>query len=320
MPFILIFMAIFFSWLSVFFFDNPDLANYNDLIENCSLASPCSVEPLLWLLSDVSRFVNRYSDLNLTYLVYFFYQLTMLVAVSMTAKNIFLNKFKSLAFFFLWLFCFSPIVLFVQIRFGLAAALTILSYSYLLEKKERIKSYLSLLLAISSHFATLPHLISSFFLYKKESEVRNITLTKYFTYAGCISLALLFLKNGYLISYLPDFMSARISIYLNMGWDEVSSNTRDLSICMFLILTLSLVLNREKKNIYLVLGSFSFLPYMITPEIEIFVRFGLPFQYFLLVHFIDNIKSKSWWWICNSSLAMFFLYKMISNVYYLNSI
>jgi hypothetical protein len=34
---------------------NPDMDNYEVLLEACSISSPCAVEPLFWLMADIAN-------------------------------------------------------------------------------------------------------------------------------------------------------------------------------------------------------------------------------------------------------------------------
>ncbi|MDC4370981.1 hypothetical protein OHV45_13455, partial [Acinetobacter baumannii] len=96
--------------------------------------------------------------------------------------------------------------------------------------------------------------------------------------------------------------------------EGVSIATSVISFICYLTLILCPRLNDEKLNSLRIYGALGFLPYFITPELEILVRLGIPFQYLLLIYLFLTFRIKKVAILSTIPLLAFYSYKIFSSV------
>lgn len=307
----LFFTTIFFVRISLYLIKNPDLDAYKSLLRTSSEFS-LNIEPTILLFSSISYFF--YDLLAIEPIQFFYFQYIYLIQLflflgfyNLTNRSFILSNLL----LGLWLLMYGTLHALVQIRFGLANALFVYAFSLIFTDTKKIKIYILSVLAFFTHYSSALA-IGSLNIIRLKSDFLKINIIVHLFFI----LFLLFFKFGHILNFLPPFMMARLSGYLN-GDDLSNVSNSNASILMslicYIILILTPKLSDPKLNALKIYGSLGFLPYFLVPDLGIIVRLGIPFQYLLLPYLILTFKYKKIFFFSTLPLVLFYLYKIYSN-------
>lgn len=284
------------SLLSTLYISNPDLSNYRVLFFACSIFHFCSVEPIFWLISDLARALRL--ELTGLYAIYIFGTLFFISR----AGNLILGarSYRSIIFIVLWFSTFGMLHTLVQIRFGLGAAIAL--YVIALATSNMFAKFFAII-SVSSHFsmALVPLWVFLRDFFHSGFAVFNIL----------VAFFLVFLQSDFFVNIFPSFFVGRIMGYLS-GDSAVSLSAFSISLFFYIYIVVIYYLRRVGAD-YL-LAAIGFLPYIFARDFEIFIRFGVPFQYFLLLIFVRDFFYRP---ITLFPVFAFFVYKFLSTLTYI---
>jgi len=309
---LVIFNASFFlSYLARYFIRNPDINSYSDILFGSDSLS-FALEPMIGVLSEVSRNIAIILGFDAIYILYFLHVFLINIIIFLAFKNFFRDKIL-LSFFALiiWNFTYGVMHSLIQIRFGLANAIFIYGFSLLFIPKKNIKIFILGVLAFFTHYSSVLAVASLFIIRLRSSlDKKNSYI---FIHLGFIIFLLLF-KLGSLFSIMPEFMLARLSGYVgNNDLEQVSIFSIYISFICYVVLILAPKTNDEKVDSLRIYGALSFLPYFMVPELEIIVRLGISFQYLLIPYLFLTFRLKRVMLYTTLPLILFFGYKMFSS-------
>lgn len=311
--FLLILLAFLLTFSALNLINNPDLYNYIEIISNSDYLGS-AVEPMIGLLSFVSKNISSILPLNSIFLVYFLHIFTIVSCVFYGLKVSFNGSIaKGLIGLMIWLSMYGVIQCLIQIRFGMASSIAFLLFSLSLFRRPNKgnKPWRFAYLAMITHYSSIFVATTILLLGRKLS---FITRRKILLFHVGYAITLMLFKMSLIFSFLPEFMLARISIYINSENTElVSWSTSLIALVLYILLLFRSTPNINKEDVLRLFGILSFLPYFIVPEIEILIRTGIPFQYLLITYLFLTYKKKSY--LLNSTLPLivFFSFKVWSN-------
>ena len=311
--FLLILLAFLLTFSALNLINNPDLSNYIEIISNSDY-SESTVEPMIALLSVVSKNISSILPLNSIFLTYFLHIFTIVSCVFYGLKVSFNGSIaKGLIGLMTWLSMYGVIQCLIQIRFGMASSIAFLLFSLSLFRRPNKgnKPWRFAYLAMITHYSSIFVATTILLLGRKLS---FITSRKILLFHVGYAITLMLFKMSIIFSFLPEFMLARISIYINSEDTElVSWSTSLIALVLYILLLFRPTPNINKEDVLRLFGILSFLPYFIVPEIEILIRTGIPFQYLLITYLFLTYKKKSY--LLNSTLPLivFFSFKVWSN-------
>jgi hypothetical protein len=289
------FFAFVLAILAVRFIENPDILNYEVLLDACSIVDPCSVEPIFWIISDFVNFAGV--GLIGLYLIYIY--LLILFLWKSGGHVLGFRSNSAIIFPFVWFFSFGVVHGLIQIRFGLACAISLYVLSIPLSK---FKSYFLSGFAFLTHFSTGLIFVSNL-LYRK-------TLFSAAVFHFVTALILVSLKFGILSFFLPNFIESRLLVYFD---EKVGTSLFVIWLALFMeVYLVVFVFLKKLPSAYLV-AAIAFLPYLISPDNEIFIRLGVPFQYLLLLLFVKDFRHLSFYLL---PVFLFFSYKVLGSMLY----
>lgn len=311
--FLLILLAFLLTFSALNLINNPDLFNYIEIISNSDYLGS-AVEPMIGLLSFVSKNISSILPLNSIFLVYFLHIFTIVSCVFYGLKVSFNGSIaKGLIGLMIWLSMYGVIQCLIQIRFGMASSIAFLLFSLSLFRRPNKgnKPWRFAYLAMITHYSSIFAATTILLLGRKLS---FITSRKILLFHVGYAITLMLFKMSIIFRFLPEFMLARISIYINSEDTElVSWSTSLIALVLYILLLFRPTPNINKEDVLRLFGILSFLPYFIVPEIEILIRTGIPFQYLLITYLFLTYKKKSY--LLNSTLPLivFFSFKVWSN-------
>ena len=312
--FLLILLAFLLTFSALNLIYNPDLVNYIEIISNSDY-SESAVEPMIALLSVVSKNISSVLPLNSIFLVYFLHIFTIVSCVFYGLKVSFNGSIaKGLIGLMTWLSMYGVIQCLIQIRFGMASSIAFLLFSLSLFRRPNKgnKPWRFAYLAMITHYSSIFGATTILLLGRKLS---FITSRKILLFHVGYAITLMLFKMSIIFSFLPEFMLARISIYINSEDTElVSWSTSLIALVLYILLLFRSTPNINKEDVLRLFGILSFLPYFIVPEIEILIRTGIPFQYLLITYLFLTYKKKSYLLTSTLPLIVFFSFKVWSNV------
>ncbi|WP_458047873.1 EpsG family protein [Providencia stuartii] len=312
----IILLSILICYLSIYIIYNPDKLNYISLIHSCSLLTPCPVEPSFWVISDCAQIISSLFDIDIVFTTYFLFQIITLYLIYLSALLFFDSYTKIILFFTIYLFCYSLIVITIQIRFGLALGFSTLAFSMLYNNYTKNVYAIPITLGSLSHFSILPLFI---FIVKNIFNLK-ITLKKYLSIIIFFTMLLYSIKYRLIFIILPDFVSARLYQYFITNLQPSSFFNQVVSIVLMLWFSIALfkIKRTDEKDRWLLLfGCISFIPYIVYPEMEILIRIFIPFQYLLMVFYIKTFIYSRYFILTTAPLTVFFLYKAFSSSSYI---
>jgi hypothetical protein len=308
--------AVFLTNISLFVINNPDEYNYLQIM-NSSTGISFAIEPTVYFFSESARFFSDFFELEPIFFFYFQYIFIIQFFLIFAFLNFFKKSFFiSYTLLLIWLLTYGLMHGIIQIRFGLASCIFFFLYSLFYRHSDDVKlmflAYIPFgLLAFFSHYSSILSILSLFVIWYRNS-FKNIDSGKV---AHIIFImVLLAFKFGYILNFLPEFLVARIGIYINSDdYEPVSNITILFSILCYILLIISPNLKSKKLNSLRIYGALGFIPYFITPELEILVRLGIPFQYLLLPYLFLTISYKRVFFFSTIPLLLFYLYKIYSS-------
>lgn len=308
---LIILLAFIYTLLAIYSINNPDYPNYQDLVKSFSTESiTLNIEPILGVLSYISIIISDSTGVDSTIVIYFMYILLMQIFLYLALLNIFNNLIKSSLILILWFFLYGTIHFLIQIRFGLANCVFLYLFSLTFIRSSFTKFGMISVLTFLTHYSSILSIFSAFverfkniFFARKSFYIFNIVFA--FVLIAVTKLNLLYL--------LPDFMLGRISNYFQSDLEGVSVFTTIMSIFLYLLLFFTKP-GTNKIDSLRMYGVASFLPYIITPEVEILVRLGTGLQYLLLPYFFLTYKIKRLLLTSTIPLLFFYIYKLYSNI------
>lgn len=306
------FSALVLTWVSLYLIDNPDLGPYISLFYYGD-SSESTVEPTMYILGFLAKFFSNILNIDPILIFYFNYifilQVFLLFGFYNIAKRSIIN---SNILFFVWLLVYGTMHCLIQIRFGLANAMFVYIFSLFYSNKSILKTYLLGVLGILTHYSSIFAIFSLFYIRIKDKLFQT---PSYKLIHLSFIIILLSFKFSLIFSILPDFIYVRLTGYLtNDELEGVSTATSVISFICYLTLILCPRLNDEKLNSLRIYGALGFLPYFITPELEILVRLGIPFQYLLLIYLFLTFRIKKVAILSTIPLLAFYSYKIFSSV------
>lgn len=306
------FTTLILTWVSLYLIENPDLGPYVSLFYYGD-SSESTVEPTMYLFAFLAKLLSSFFSIDPILIFYFNYifiiQLFLLFGFYNFAKKSIIN---SNILLFIWLLVYGTMHCLIQIRFGLANAIFIYVFSLFYANKSILKTYILGFLDILTHYSSIFAVFSLFYIRIKDKLFQN---TSYKLLHLTFITILLSFKFGFIFSILPDFIYVRLIGYLtNDELESVSILTSVISFICYLILIFCPRLNNEKLNSLRIYGALGFLPYFITPELEILVRLGIPFQYLLLIYLFLTFKIRKVAILSTMPLIVFYSYKIFSSV------
>lgn len=304
-----IFLAIIYTYFSLELINNPDYLPYKAIIENFN-GITLSIEPIIGIITYVSIPISTILGIDITVLVYFIYILLMQLFLYFALVNIFGNALKSTLIVIFWFFIYGTVHFLIQIRFGLANCIFVYLYSLLFNRSSILKFISTSSLTFFSHYSSILSIIAAFI-----ERFKNIFFeTKSFYLFNLIfGISLILITKLNLLHLLPGFMVARLSSYLQIDTGSVSPATTIISIILYLLLFITKSINNRIDSMRMY-GMASFLPYIISPEVEILVRLGIALQYLLIPYFFITYKRKKLLITSTLPLLLFFVYKGYSNI------
>lgn len=311
--FILFILSVLLTYISNYIIKNPDYLSYTEIILTSTLLE-LTVEPMIALLSILSKNVSLFLPLNSIFLVYFLHIFTIVSCLFYGLKVSFNGSIaKGLIGLMIWLSMYGVIQCLIQIRFGMASSIAFLLFSLSLFRRPNKgnKPWRFAYLAMITHYSSIFVATTILLLGRKLS---FITSRKILLFHVGYAITLMLFKISIIFSFLPEFMLARISIYINSEDTElVSWSTSLIALVLYILLLFRPTPNINKEDVLRLFGILSFLPYFIVPEIEILIRTGIPFQYLLITYLFLTYKKKSY--LLNSTLPLivFFSFKVWSN-------
>ncbi|MCU4325315.1 EpsG family protein [Acinetobacter johnsonii] len=306
------FSALILTWISLYLIENPDLDPYISLFYYGD-RSESTVEPTMYLLAFLAKSLSSFLSFDPILIFYFNYifllQVFLLFGFYNIAKQSIAN---SNILIFLWLLIYGVMHCLIQIRFGLANAIFVYIFSLFYSNKSFLNTYLLGFFGILTHYSSIFAIFVLFYLRVKGKLFQ--TLSYKLIHLSFIVILLSF-KFSLIFSILPDFIYVRLNGYLtNDELEGVSIITSIISFICYSTLMLCPKLNDEKLNCLRIYGALGFLPYFITPELEILVRLGIPFQYLLLIYLFLTFKVKKVAVLSTIPLLAFYSYKIFSSV------
>jgi len=310
--FLILIISFFLTFLATSVINNPDIGSYLDILMSADELG-FSLEPVVGIISLISRWMSLITGLDSLYLFYFIHLILINFFIFYSFKNIF-NSRVVVAFFALlsWLLAYGVIHSLIQVRFGLANAIFLYIFSLLFIRSSFAKTLIFGTFATFTHYSSILAVFSLFFI-KFRKVTYNIESYK-IIHVGFAILLLLF-KFGAIFSFLPEVMLGRISGYIGNNYvDQVSVFSIYISFFCYVVLILSPRFEDDKINYLKIYGALGFLPYFMVPELEIIIRLGIPFQYLLLPYLFLTFKKRSVLLSTTIPLLMFFSYKIYSNI------
>ncbi len=290
--------ALFLSYLATSVISNPDIKNYNVLLKWCSIQHPCAVEPVFWVFADAANYTNT----GLFGLYAVFIGAT-LFFISKSAAVVFgPSTVRSAIFPFVWFVCYGILHSLIQIRFGLAAAVALFAVTTVASRVTRLTLTS---VAFFSHFSAA--LISIVAITRSRSLIFAIAINLF------VACALLFLTSSMGLGLLPGFLSARLGGYLV---ESVGVSTFTIAFALVMYLHLMVAVSLKKLPADYAIAAVAFLPYFVTPAVEILIRLGVPFQYYLLILFVRDFKKRV---LTLAPISLFFAFKCFGSLLYLIS-
>lgn len=312
--FILFSLSILLTYISNYIIKNPDYLSYTEIILTATLLES-AVEPMIALLSVASKNISSVLPLNSIFLVYFLHIFTIVSCVFYGLKVSFNGSIaKGLIGLMTWLSMYGVIQCLIQIRFGMASSIAFLLFSLSLfrQPNKGNKPWRYAYLAMITHYSSIFVATTILLLGRKLS---FITSRKILLFHVGYAITLMLFKISIIFSFLPEFMLARISLYINSENTElVSWSTSLIALVLYILLLFRSTPNINKEDVLRLFGILSFLPYFIVPEIEILIRTGIPFQYLLITYLFLTYKKKSYLLTSTLPLIVFFSFKVWSNV------
>ncbi|MDG6897965.1 hypothetical protein A6A19_08255 [Actinobacillus delphinicola] len=302
-------LSFFLTYISIFIIKNPDLLNYTALllIKNINF----NIEPVNGFIGYISKLLSLYLGLNKIFLFYYIYISLIQLFMFRGFLNIFnRNKRKSFLLLIIWNMCYGTMHGLIQIRFGLANAFIFYLFSIIIGNNVSFfKRLYWASLAFSSHYSVLLEgWIGLFIGFLR----RKLFTKKVIIFIGFV-LILILMFSRYMIRLLPPFLYERLSGYLIS--DSINSPSLILiSISLYVVLLVSLILKNNKNDVMKALGIISFIPYFSIPSLEIMIRIGIAFQYLLIPYLFLTFKKKNEVILSTLPLALFFMYKIYSNI------
>lgn len=281
---------------------NPDLANYSELLNLCGIDKICPVEPAFWIIASLSKILFLNIEL---YGLYFIHIFLIYIFLYYGIKKKTKSDIRSTLFILFWSTTFGVMHGLIQIRFGLACS--ILFYAFQSIKSSNLKISLLSALGTANHFSMI--LFSALSIFK--NFYKEINFSRILIIHLLLIFILIFSTQPTLLNFLPSALSSRFLAYLNSESEEVvSAATTGLSLILYILL---LVLYSPKKPTRTLLA-LSFLPYIVTPQVEILIRTIIPAQYILLstIFYENNFNYKEK--TSYSLLILFFAYKFYSGI------
>ena len=294
-------------WISLYVLKNPDMSAYTALLQSSS-GFGLSIEPTIYVFSVVAIFFANMLMLDPVFLFYFQYIFLIQFFLILGFYNIVNRSLRNASFLLiLWFLVYGVIHCLIQVRFGLANAVFLYTFSLLYNQSKTIKNYLLSFLAIFTHYSSVFAVISLLFIRLRKNLLNQNSYKM--IHFGFIAILILF-KLGSILNILPDFMLARLSGYLDEGVSQSSLGLVYVSLACYLILILAPNVDNEKIKSLRVYGALGFLPYFIVPDLEIIVRIGIYFQYLLLPYLFLTFTSKRFVLFTTLPLLIFYGYKI----------
>lgn len=304
---IILFLSLISSYIAIHVINNPDYLPYYSLVNSFS-GITLNIEPTLGLITYISLPIANIIGIEPTYIVYFFYIFLIQWFLYLAFYNFFKSIEKSFFVLILFLSLYGTIHVLIQIRFGLANSIFLFLYSLFFTRSSSLKFIFLVLLTFFSHFSSV---LALFSVIMERLKSVIFSIKSYCIFNIGFAAILIMTKGLSTIYILPAFMRSRISVYLN-GYYSVSTSTILIAALIYICLLLTRKSDKHIDSLRMY-GAASFLPYIILPEIEIFVRLGTALQYLLIPYFIFTYKSKRFLLSSTLPLLIFFIYKIYSN-------
>lgn len=290
------------TYIATELIENPDLPNYSELLNLCGIDSACPVEPSFWVISSIAKFIFRSDALFGLYFIhiYLIYNFLYYGIYKKTKNNL-----KSTIFILAWSLTFGVMHGLIQIRFGLACS--ILFFTFNLIKSSTLKISSLAIIGVLNHFSMIAFSLLTIAINK----LKSINIYSILLIHSILVCCLLLLSNYFFINLLPSALSSRVISYIT------SDSTEKISIATTIISTLiylSLIIFHSSSNPTRTLLAIGFLPYIITPNIEILIRLIVPAQYLLLSKIFYEKNNSKKEIITQSLLFIFFIYKIYSGI------
>ncbi len=307
---LIILLSIFLTYVATSVINNPDIIAYMSLIDMTSSVGLGRVEPVLALFAIPAKYFSQSLPVSSIYVFYFSYILLIQLFLFFGFFNLFEGRAnKSFVVLLFWNLSYGLIHGLIQIRFGLANAVSMYVFSLLFLNSSKTRIGLHSTFSFFTHYSSVLIVLSN--LYVKL--VKKIQLKyKIFSIHMAVILALYLFKIGALFGFLPDFMYRRIVAYLSLG-KTVSQSVIIISVILYILLIFSPRIKNVKINSLRLFGAISFIPYFIVPEYEILIRVGMGFQYLLIPYLFLTYKCKKMLFFTTLPLLSFYLYKLYSS-------
>lgn len=291
--------------------NNPDLESYEAIISGSDLRN-FVVEPMIIIISIIIKRIVNIVPIDLYFTIYFIFIFSIISCIFYANNLIFNNNHKkSLLCLLAWLLMYGVIHSLIQIRYGMASSICMLSFAASINAKKNKFSKLVLLAPIT-HFSSIFAASTIFLLKNKIKVIRKKTII--FIHISFIAVLLSF-KFSLIFNFLPAFLNARIITYINNESTEfVSVYTSLIAFILYLLLFFRRTNNLNAEDLLRLFGILGFLPYIIIPEVEILIRTGIPFQYLLISYLAMTYKKKKYLLTSTLPLLIFMCFKISSNL------